>query len=55
MERRCAELRGGMRWLCRGEEGSEGKGGKGRGVDACMEVDGRLGERRGNIYISKRT
>ena len=20
-------------------------------MDACMEVDGRLGERRGNIYI----
>ena len=23
-------------------------------MDACMEVDGRVGERRGNIYISKR-
>ena len=22
-------------------------------MDACMEVDGRVGERRGNIYISK--
>ena len=30
------------------------KGGEGRGVDACMEVDGRVGERRGNIYILKR-
>ena len=28
-----------------------GWGGVGRGVDACMEVDGRVGERRGNIYI----
>ena len=28
-------------------------GGEGRGVDACMEVDGRVGERRGNIYIYK--
>ena len=23
-------------------------------MDACMEVDSRVGERRGNIYISKR-
>ena len=23
-------------------------------MDACMEVDGRVGERRGNTYISKR-
>ena len=23
-------------------------------MDACMEVDGRVGERRVNIYISKR-
>ena len=22
-------------------------------MDACMEVDGRVGERRGNIYIKK--
>ena len=27
------------------------RGGEGRRVDACMEVDGRVGERRGNIYI----
>ena len=27
------------------------RGGEGRGVDACMEVDGRVGERRGiHIY-----
>ena len=29
------------------------RGGEGRGLDACMEVDGRVGERRGNIYIKK--
>ena len=34
--------------------GGQPRGGKGRGVDTCMEVDGRVGERRGNIYISKR-
>ena len=27
------------------------RGGEGREVDACMEVDGRVEERRGNIYI----
>ena len=27
------------------------RGGEGRGVDACMEVNGRIGERRGSIYI----
>ena len=30
-----------------------GRGGKWSGVDACMEVDGRVGERRGNIYIKR--
>ena len=28
-------------------------GGEGRRVDTCIEVDGRVGERRGNIYIKK--
>ena len=23
-------------------------------MDVCMEIDGRIGERRGNSYISKR-
>ena len=31
----------------------QSRGGERRGVDACMEVDGRVGERRGNIYIKK--
>ena len=34
-----------------GSEGKEREGrvASGRGVDGCMEVDGRVGERRGNI------
>ena len=31
-----------------------GRGGKGRGVDGWMGIDGSVGERKGNIYIYMR-
>ena len=31
----------------------QSRGRERKGVDGCMEVDGRIGERRGNIYIKK--